>query len=822
MKDSSTASRPGTRGPSAGVTLLAVCAVLWGGAARAAQPGTGGNGVFRFTGERVPLAVDEPGMEGRRTLEADFGALRAALAAAPLEASRKDGVLFEIPMPDGTFQRFRIVEAPTMEPALQARFPEIRSYSGQGIDDRAATVRLDISPFGFHAQVLGSTGRVFVDPVTWGDTERYVTFDTATVKTARRQRFSCGTEAPAGGSTPAPPRFARPAAPQAVVQLRTYRLAVATTGEYTAFFGGTVAGALAAVNTTVNRITGIYEKELAVRLTLVANNNVLIFTNPGSDPFDNTASSGQLTITQTQIDNLIGNANYDVGHLLCTAGGGGLAGLGVVCVDGDKGGGATGSGVPQGDPFDVDFVAHELGHQFGANHSYNGSTDGCSTRNAPTAWEPGSGVTIMGYAGLCGAEDVAANSIPHFHAGTLDEINAYLATTSCAVTAATLNNTPTAGGAPSSTIPRSTPFTLVGSGSDPDPGNVLSYSWEEHDLGPAGPPNTDADGQLRPLFRSFVPDSSPSRTFPKLADILSNSAVLGESLPTQTRTMSFRMTVRDNVAGGGGVTISPATQIQVVSSAGPFVVTAPNLPGVTWNPGNQTVTWNVANTNLAPVSCANVNILFSPDGGLTFPTILAGTTANDGSQVVAAPAAATTQGRVKVACASGIFFDINDANFTNVGGGGPAPTVSSTSPSCANVTGGRSILVNGTGFQMGATVSLLGTACTVTNFSTTQLTCTTGARAAASATLGNVVVTNPDLQAGTLTNGFTYAVRGDANNNGSITPADSIYLNLAIFLGGNPVSNLCQGDVNSNNAITPADSIFLNLFVFLGGSTPGP
>ena len=355
-------------------------------------------------------------------------------------------------------------------------------------------------------------------------------------------------------------------------------------------------------------------------------------------------------------------------------GAGGLAGLGVVCRAGNKARGVTGRASPVGDPYDIDYVAHEMGHQFGGSHTFNGTTGNCSgNRSSSSAYEPGSGTTIMAYAGICGAENLQPHSDDTFHTRSFDQIVAFstgVTGSSCAVTTATGNTPPTVNAGPAFSIPKQTPFTLTGSGADGD-GDALTYLWEEFDLGSAAPPNDDV-AAVRPIFRTFVPLTVPSRTFPRLADLLGNTTTLGESLPTRGRTMTFRLTVRDNRTGGGGVNWA-STTVAVDATAGPFVITQPNT-ALSWlGGGGQTVTWNVAGTTAAPVSCANVAIDLSTDGGLTFPVALAASTANDGTEAVTLPNTPTPQARVRVSCVGNVFFDLSNVNFTILAGGPPAP-----------------------------------------------------------------------------------------------------------------------------------------------------
>ncbi|HZW09743.1 MAG TPA: zinc-dependent metalloprotease family protein [Phycisphaerales bacterium] len=593
----------------------------------------------------------------------DLDRLRAELGAAPLEFTREAAEaphLISVPMPTGDFQAFEIVESPVMEPPLQARYPEIRTYVGQGLDDPAATIRLDLTPQGFHAQVLSPAGRVMVDPFNRGDALHYASYFAQ--YNVRRDEWACfgpfGDDhaAPAGsGGGGFGSRFGE--------TLRTYRLANAATGEYTQFHGGTVQAGMAAITTAVNRVTGVYEQEAAARLVLVANNDQLVFTNGGSDPYSNNNGGAMLSQNQSTCDSRIGSANYDIGHVFST-GGGGVAGLGVVCRGGSKAAGVTGLPSPTGDSFYIDYVAHEMGHQFGANHCFNSSSGGCGggNRSGPHAVEPGSASTIMGYAGLCGSDNIQNRSDAYFASDSFDAIRNYTNSGSgnnCPQKTSTGNTGPTVSAGSARSIPKGTPFTLTASGSDPD-GDTLTYCWEERDLGPAARLTDPDDGQI-PLNRSYPAAATPSRTVPSLATILANTTDRRDRLPEVSRSYVWRVTARDNRAGGGGVATSEVT-LSVVGSAGPFDVTLPGA-GEVWA-GQGTVTWSVAGTTAAPISCAQVDILLSTDGGSTFPYVLEQGTPNDGSEAVAIPPnVQTNDARIKVAASNNIFFDINPADF---------------------------------------------------------------------------------------------------------------------------------------------------------------
>jgi phosphohistidine phosphatase SixA len=556
-----------------------------------------------------------------------------------------------LPLPDGSFQRYRISESPVMSPALAAKFPEIRSFRGQGIDDPTASVRLDLSPSGLHAQIISGSGTIIIDP--FGAENQYASFNKRANRATSRP-FECLVQ----GRPNALAVAAAGRAPRSGQHLRTYRLALACTGEYTARFGGTTAGALAAINTTVNRVTGIYEREASIRLMLVDNNDEIIFTNAQADPFDNHNPNVLIDQSQSVIDRLIGNANYDIGHTVCT-GDGGLAGLGVVCRAGQKARGITGRPDPFGDPFDVDYVAHEMGHQFDGDHTFNGSFGSCGggNRNGSTAFEPGSGSTIQAYAGICGADNLQANSDPYFHSISLDQIIAYTTTGGGNVPTPVPsgNGIPAVDGGPDINVPMKTPFKLTATGTDPD-GDALLYCWEERDLGPVAALGQRDDGRI-PLFRSFSPATGSVRTFPQWSDILNHSETPGEQLATQARRMNFRVTVRDGRGGISGDDVS----VQIVASAGPFQVTSPASASL---PSNLLqVTWDVANTDRSPVNSHFVHIILSTDGGNSFSFPLASTTPNDGTELVVLPNTAGPSLRTMVESADNSFFAVSPTNF---------------------------------------------------------------------------------------------------------------------------------------------------------------
>ena len=570
-----------------------------------------------------------------RTFEINREGVRRILDSAPEEYTRdmSDAVI-ELPMPDGTMSRFRIVQSLSVEPGLAAKYPELgQTYSAQGIDDPTATAKLDYMPNGFHAMILSPKGTVMVDPYAVGDTANYVSFYKRDLQ--QLDSFEClvGETGMESLFTVNPKNMDFfPDSANDVISggtLRTYRLALAANWEYcNAATGGggnnTVANCLAAAVTIMTRVNGVYERDVALRMVLVANNNLVMYAadnmtcpvgtggaacNAGNDPYSN--SSAALNQNTPNLDAVIGTANYDIGHVF-TTGSGGVAQLNSPC-GASKGAGTTGLPSPFGDPFAIDYVAHEMGHQWGANHTFNSSVGGCGggNRSSSNSFEPGSGITIMGYAGLCGSNDLSPNSIDTFHVRSLEVIVNFSQVgngNTCAVPSATGNTPPTITLTGGSTwnIPKQTPFSLSATATDPN-GDTLTYDWQQYNAGgPTGAatvvPNSDADGIARPLFRNHVGQASGTRFFPALQYIRNNANVppnttsgfmTGELLPAITRTMNFQVVVRDNRANGGGINTATST-VNVDGASGPFNVTSPNTNVTLSGNTPYTVTWNVA------------------------------------------------------------------------------------------------------------------------------------------------------------------------------------------------------------------------------------
>ena len=605
----------------------------------------------------------------------DLDALKQRLSIAPHQALQDISKEIELPMPDGNLARFGLIEAPIMQPDLARKYPEIKTYKVFGIDDPRASGRVDISPRGFSGMLHTSAGRVFIDPEQVADADsHYLARHQDSIE--RKQEFTCAVHDLDFSRSNAQATGQRPAEriPNSFLK---YRLAVAATAEYVAAVGpaGDVANAQAAIVTAINRVNQIYERDFGITLELVANNDQLI-ENAGNVSFSNTDPFALFLENQCWIDTVVGEAGYDVGHVFST-GNGGLATLGSVCSTPNKAKGVSGLDDPTGDPFYVDFVAHEIGHQFSAEHSFNGSTGSCGAGNrfGPSAMEPGSGSTIMAYAGICGAENLQLNSDPTFHANNIVEVNTFSGGAgSCFVQipAVPANpNEPTIDPIADFTIPANTPFVLTGSAMDLD-GDTLEYQWDQMDAGTATDASTfGTDIGDNSLFRSYPPQPTSTRHFPAMGTQLQSLYDKAEVLPCNNRQMNFRLTARDGKSGQDteDVTIDVAP-----AAAGTFRISSINTPQtLDFTAGPQTLTWDIANTNAAPINCATVDIdllTFSNAGFTSFsvhPLLVA--TANDGTQDITVAEVTNSHplARFRVSCSTNVFYDISDANLDVVG-----------------------------------------------------------------------------------------------------------------------------------------------------------
>ena len=590
----------------------------------------------------------------------NYSAFKTKLLEAPLRFSaeaNENFITISIPMPDGTFQKFKVFESPLMPPGLSQKFPQIKTFTATGVSNPNATAKIDITHQGFHAMIFAiGQNPVFVDPFDKND-QTYISYFKKDFN-SEGEYFECSVSDLHESNVDYDPNetVSRQAGD---CQLREYRLALACTGEYAQYHddGDIVNDAMAAMTTTMNRVNGVFERDAGITMVFVSNNEDLIYTDPNTDPYSNSNGSLMLSQNQTTCDNVIGSANYDIGHVFST-GGGGVAFLNSPCDDSDKAKGVTGQSTPEGDPFDIDYVAHEMGHQFGGRHTQNNSCN----RDNTSSYEPGSASTIMGYAGIC-SPNVQNNSDDYYHAISIEQFGDFTtgAGDVCANIIDSSNDPPTADAGADYTIPISTPFVLTGVGTDPN-SDILTYCWEQWDkeVATMPPVSTSTDG---PAFRSFDPTTNPNRYFPRLSVIAGSGIDTWEVLPSVSRDLNFRLTVRDN-NNAYGCTDEDDMTVTTDASAGPFLVTYPNVE-MSWDANtSETITWDVANTTAAPVSCANVDILYSTDGGLSFSDTLVSNVTNDGSHTITVPEIVTSQFRIMVKCSDNIFFDISDENVS--------------------------------------------------------------------------------------------------------------------------------------------------------------
>ena len=597
-----------------------------------------------------PAAGTEQLPAAYRSFLVDAASFREAAASAPQSFEGIDrGLEMSLPTPDGNAMRFRVVESPILSPALQAYRPDIKTYLGVGIDDQRARVRFGIAGDEFHARVSRSGGENFsvgglpgLDPrsvLAWFDSDSAPTAfrcltDTESIDTA----FSDESEVLGRrlGNV-----------------LRTYDLAVTTPGELTVFIGS-VAAAENMITSVVNILNNTYESELAVTFQIVDFN---CYPDPNTDPFPNGTQLDVNLINQNNsaLNLKLGSSGYDVGHVLGYTPASGAYGLAYVasqCRSNIQGGAGTFAGNLSPSNL-AGVMLHEVGHQLGATHSFNSTNGGCeNNRSGASAYEMGSGVTIMSYAGLCGVENVTNFDIDYFNSGALQQITTRInSSQSCGSALATGNSIPTVDAGPNLTIPRSTAFVLEGTAFDAD-GDPMTYSWEQHDLGTATPPYDPSSG---PTFRNFAPVASPLRSMPEYAFYRLNVIRTWDKLPTVDRTLTFRFIVRDNHPISGATAWD--TKFLTVSGD-PFVITAPN-GGESFAAGSTvSLEWTVGGGSVA----SDVRVLESSDSGVTWTEVIA-STPNDGQVDVAAPCVVTADARYRIEAIDNIFFDISNGNF---------------------------------------------------------------------------------------------------------------------------------------------------------------
>lgn len=789
--------------------------------------------------------------------EADAKTLWATLTQAPLTqttASQTDPLLFWLPAPDGSLQLFALEESPMMEDGLAKQFPEIKTWAGVGISDPGAYMRCDMTPRGFHAMVLSPTqGTWYIDPFCRENVDQYMSYRKADF-IPRGKVMACGTFGTSQAIDIPTEYQGKVAGTNNFIncQLRHYRLALACTGEYAVFHSPSkvVSVILGAMVTSINRVNTVYMHDFAIQLNLIANNSSLIYTTGSTDPYDNNDGSAMLSQNQSTVNTTIGSANYDIGHVFST-GGGGIASLGSVCSS-SKAQGVTGSPAPVGDPFDIDYVAHEVGHQFGAEHTFNSDQGSCccGNRSSSSSYEPGSGSTIMAYAGICSPDDVQNNSDAYFHYKSIEQVMSFVVTgtgSTCDVLPAYSNTVPafTSAQTQSFTIPASTPFMLTAAATDAN-GDTITYCWEQYNNQISSQPPV-ATSTTGPNFRSYLPTTYGTRMFPTLNNILDGTNTnTWEVLPTVARTLNFRVTIRDNHSTGGCREDASAT-LTSVSGTGPFKVTSPNTTGVSWAGGTtQTVTWDVAGTTANGINCANVDIYLSTNNGTSFLdgtyTVLATAVPNNGSATITVPNLATTNARIMVKGSGNVFFDINDKKFTitqntnifSVSAG--TSTLSVCQGSASPVTNtisvggaGGAVTLSASGVPAGATatfspssVTPAGTSSLLLNAGTavagTYTITVTGTRAGSTAqttTFTYTINANPSVSASNVQNVLCFGTNNgslSANGSGGSMPY-TFQLNNGAFQSSGTFNNLAKGTytltIKDNKGCTGSTSVTL-------------
>ena len=595
-------------------------------------------------------------MGSARSLRLREAVLRAQLQ--PLHSGSRREVEVRFPDVSGNFRTYRVRERSVMSAGLQANFPGIRSYVGLSAEGGASRIRFSLSHKGLQGMIVDPATSVtrYLEPSAEG-TDTYLFFSREDVEPSL-DGWKCKTDARTGKSLP-------PVTGSLLIddqQLRTYRLAVATTGEYTQYHGGTVSDALAAINATLTRVNEVFERDLAIRLTLIAQTTGVIYTDPDTDPFGGNLSSE----VQSVLDREIGPAAYDIGHLFHQAGENGNAGfIGSVCVDGRKGSAFASTPTPEGDRFDLDFVAHEMGHQFGANHTWSFQTESTGVQA-----EPGSGSTIMGYAGITQENDVQSAGDDYFHFYSILQIGHYVAGTSCAVETPLENSPPRINSLQDYVIPRGTAFVLEGNATDPDEGDLLTFCWEQIDDGVVPRSAFGPDNPAGANFRSRRPVAGPDRYMPLLSRVASGNLTqtdpatgsAWETVAAVERDLNFALTVRDNAEGGGQLS-ADRLKVRVEEQAGPFEVISQAQPESYEAGSVQTILWDPAGTDKAPINTQLVDVYLSTDGGLTFPSLIAEDLPNTGTARVQLPRAPTPFGRFMVRASDNIFFAVNASDF---------------------------------------------------------------------------------------------------------------------------------------------------------------
>lgn len=628
------------------------------------------------------------GLDYSHAYSLDIDQLKLQLKNAPVSETGMavfSNTTIEIPTLDGHFEKYAIYETSNMAPELAARFPEIKSYRGRSLNEANKTLSFGLSPKGISMIIFAQNKKpVVIEPANISGTI-YLVSPAVTELLPENGALNCHMENEDGSLLK---NTTHPTDNTDDRKFRTFRLAVTADGEFSAYHGGTVAGSLAAINNLMSFINPVYERDLSIHMNLIANTDAVIYLDAATDPYTAPANAtiGLLlgntlnSQTQTTLTQTIGEANYDIGILFTNQSGGGNAGkIAAICVDGGatitpppaigykivlgKGsayaGPVNGTG-PQGYIYSM-VIAHEMGHQYGANHTFS-RPEGTTSTGASR--EPGSGSTIMAYPGVTGSYDVLDKHSDQFLHYSISQINNYIKTTTCAAITNIANNPPVVSAGNDFTIPKGTAFKLTATASDPD-NNALTYSWEESDIvdpatSPANYSYPDRMSTLTPNFRVYQPSSSPTRYLPPLEEVLDGSLYNTWNMVSDVnRTMKFISLVRDNSASGGQ-TATDEVSVNVDATTGPFKITSIALNQNYPSGSSHQLQWDVNGTNAAPLNTQSVNILVSTDGGNTFTTLVANTP-NDGQEAITIPATSSPKAYIIVESIGNIYYAASPA-----------------------------------------------------------------------------------------------------------------------------------------------------------------
>jgi len=601
------------------------------------------------------LSLNENGLKGLLAKENHSISLRSKVLSPEL-------IEIDLPLPNGSFERVKVSESSVLSAEVTAQYPNIKTWQVVGVDNPAISGSIDFTSKGFHGMLVMPDGDiVYIDPAyddTSNDsTKLYNSMSKAENSAHFKTHFNC--EVHDNHTTHDTKKLTlagKTLSERPVQDLITYKLALAGTAEYATAHGGS-AGAYASMITTINRVNEIYRRDLGIKLQLVSGES-LIYSDESTDPYSNSSASSMVAENIANLNDNFGANNYDIGHVFSKGLAGGLAYAGAVCQTNYKAGGVTGTPSPQGEVFNIEYVAHEMGHQLGASHTFNSQLSACgSGRVQSTAVEPGSGSTIMGYAGLCSNDNLQNNSDAVFHWASINQINNYTRSqtgSSCGVRTASAVQNIEADAGSDITIPANTPFMLDGIASD---GEGLTYSWDQIDAGTAS--LVDEDIGDNAIIRSLLPVSDPDRYLPSLNELFTAVDTFDAKLPTTTRELNFAHVVR----GTDGSISTDFKKVSVVNTGSTFEVLSQVSSKILSLEEAIDVEWNVAGTDASPINCQTVNINLLRSNGVI--NSIKENTANDGFEQVIIPLTtpAMTNARIMVGCSDSSFFQVSSGSI---------------------------------------------------------------------------------------------------------------------------------------------------------------